>query len=403
MWQHALDLMLRRLLQKGSLLVTLPDGNSARYGDGTGRQLQVQIHDTATVRHLVRNPELAFGEAYMNSTLTIDNDDLKGLLALFIANRDQAPPVWWQRFLPQIRIALRRYSQNNIARRSVRNVAHHYDLSDDLYELFLDADRQYSCGYFHNADDTLEQAQANKKHHIARKLMIAPDMRVLDVGSGWGGMALTLARDYGAKVVGITLSRQQHAYAVANAARQGLSGRVSFRLCDYREVTGTFDRIVSIGMFEHVGLPHYNTYFSAIRDLLAPDGIALLHTIGWTGQTDATNPWIAKYIFPGGYIPTLSEVAKAVERSHLWAADIEVLRLHYAYTLQHWTARFNENEQAIRDLYDDRFVRMWRFYLTACEQTFRYGRQAVFQIQLSRKIDAVPLVRDYLYAPQRTP
>ena len=399
MWQKALDLMLRRLLQKGSLMVTLPDGECHHYGDGSGDQLQVLIHDDATVRHLARNPQLALGEAYMNGTLTIEKGDLVGLLGLIIVNRDSTPPIWWQRILPQLRMSLRRFSQNNIARRSQRNVAHHYDLSDKLYDLFLDPDRQYSCGYFRHADDTLEQAQANKKHHIARKLLIEPDMQVLDIGCGWGGMALTLARDYGAKVVGITLSKRQHAYAVANAERQGLSDRVTYKLCDYRTVTDKFDRIVSVGMFEHVGLPHFNAYFGAIRNLLGADGVALIHTIGWTAQPDATNPWIAKYIFPGGYIPTLSEMTKAVEKSHLWVADIECLRLHYAYTLRHWAERFDKNEDAIRTLFDDRFVRMWRFYLTACEQTFRHGRQAVFQVQLSRKINAVPLTRDYLYAP----
>lgn len=391
--------MLRRLLQKGSLMVTLPDGKCHHYGDGSGDQLQVLIHDDATVRHLAHNPQLALGEAYMNGTLTIEKGDLVGLLGLIIVNRDSTPPIWWQRILPQLRMSLRRFSQNNIARRSQRNVAHHYDLSDKLYDLFLDADRQYSCGYFRHADDTLEQAQANKKRHIARKLLIEPDMQVLDIGCGWGGMALTLARDYGAKVVGITLSKRQHAYAVANAERQGLSDRVTYKLCDYRTVTDKFDRIVSVGMFEHVGLPHFNAYFGAIRNLLGADGVALIHTIGWTAQPDATNPWIAKYIFPGGYIPTLSEMTKAVEKSHLWVADIECLRLHYAYTLRHWAERFDKNEDAIRTLFDDRFVRMWRFYLTACEQTFRHGRQAVFQVQLSRKINAVPLTRDYLYAP----
>lgn len=398
MWQSALDLTLRRLLRRGSLEVRYPDGTSHRYGDGAGALLRVHLHDTATVRHLVRNPELALGEAYMNGSLTIDDDDLQGFLGLLVNNRDEAPRVWWQHLLMQTRVALRRYSQNNAAWRAKRNVAHHYDLSGALYDLFLDADRQYSCGYFRHPDDTLEQAQTNKKHHIARKLDITPGMRVLDIGCGWGGMARTLARDYGARVLGITLSEQQYAYAVETTQRERLAGQVAFQLCDYRDVTGTFDRIVSVGMFEHVGLPNYTAYFKTIRDRLAPDGIALVHTIGWTGPPDATNPWIAKYIFPGGYIPTVSEVMKAVETTRLWPADIESWRLHYAFTLRHWWDRFNDNQDAVRDLYDDRFVRMWRFYLAACEQTFRHGRQAVFQFQLSRQIDAVPLTRDYLYA-----
>lgn len=403
MWQRAFDLMLRRFLRTGSLQVTLPDGQRHRYGDGSGAPLHVHLHDMATVRHLVLNPELALGEAYMNGTLTIEDGNLQGFLGLIVDNRDDAPRIWWQKLLPKLRIALRRFSQNNVTLRSRRNVAHHYDLSDALYDMFLDADRQYSCAYFRDPTDSLEQAQANKKHHIARKLMIEPGMRVLDIGCGWGGMARTLARDYGARVLGITLSEQQHAYAKATALREGLADRVDYRLCDYRDVTGTFDRIVSVGMFEHVGLPYYDTYFKSIRERLSPDGIALVHTIGWTGAPDATNPWIAKYIFPGGYVPTMTEVMRAVETSRLWAADIETWRLHYAYTLRHWTERFEANEDKVRALYDDRFVRMWRFYLAACEQTFRHGRQAVFQFQLSRSIDAVPLTRDYLYQQQMAP
>ena len=402
MWDRAFDLMLRRLLPNGSLQVTLPDGQRHRYGDGSGTPVHVKLHDLATVKRLALNPELALGEAYMNGTLTLEYGDLHSFLALIVKNYDHAPRLWWQRVLPRLRIALRRFTQNNVALRSRRNVAHHYDLSDTLYDLFLDADRQYSCGYFRDPNDTLEQAQANKKDHIARKLMIEPGMRVLDIGCGWGGMARTLAQDYGAQVLGITLSEQQCAYASATATRTGLANRVDYQLCDYRDVTGTFDRIVSVGMFEHVGLPHYDAYFETIFDRLTPDGIALVHTIGWTGPADATNPWIAKYIFPGGYIPTMSEVMQSVETSRLWATDVEVWRLHYAETLRHWSERFEANENKIRALYDERFVRMWRFYLAACEQTFRHGRQAVFQFQLSRRIDAVPLTRDYLYHLQNT-
>ena len=397
MWEHAFDLMLRRLLQNGSLQVTLPNGQRHHYGDGSGVPLHVELHNMATVRHLVLNPELGLGEAYMNGTLTITEGDLHSFLGLIVKNYRNAPGIWWQRLLPRLRIALRRFTQNNVALRSRRNVAHHYDLSDTLYDLFLDPDRQYSCGYFRDPNDSLEQVQTNKKYHIARKLMIEPGMRVLDIGCGWGGMAHTLAQDFGAQVLGITLSQQQYAYASATADREGLADRVHYQLCDYRDVTGIFDRIVSVGMFEHVGLPHYDAYFKNIHDRLSPDGIALVHTIGWTGPPDATNPWIAKYIFPGGYIPTMSEVMKSVETSHLWTADVEVWRLHYAETLRHWSERFAANEDKVRALYDDRFVRMWRFYLAACEQTFRHGRQAVFQFQLSRRIDAVPLTRDYLY------
>ncbi|WP_227271945.1 SAM-dependent methyltransferase [Roseobacter weihaiensis] len=399
MWQNALNRMLRHMLRSGTLTVVMPDGVRHTYGDGTGDPLTVRLRDVATVRHLVLNPELALGEAYMNGSLTIDGDRLHDLLALVVQSQCDANRIWWQKPLLKLRDALRRWTQNNKATRARRHVAHHYDLSGALYDLFLDSDRQYSCGYFQAPDDTLEDAQAQKKDHIGRKLMIRPGMRVLDIGCGWGGMALTLARDHGARVLGVTLSTEQHAMATRRAASAGLSDRVTFRLCDYREVEGSFDRIVSVGMFEHVGLPHYDEYFRTVRDRLSPEGIALIHTIGWTAPPHATNPWLAKYIFPGGYVPTLSEISKAVENSMLWSADIECWRLHYAYTLRHWFNRFSANEDAVRALYDARFVRMWRFYLAACEQTFRHGRQTVFQLQLSRSIDAVPLTRDYLYRP----
>ncbi|WP_439154199.1 class I SAM-dependent methyltransferase [Yoonia sp.] len=399
MWQEVLDRMLRTMLTDGTMTVVMPNGRQHTYGRQSRPLVTVRLHDLATVRHLVMDPELALGESYMNGTLTIDDDDLQGFLALIVQNIQHAPRVWWQKPLGKLRTTLRRLTQNNVAHRSRRNVAHHYDLSGQLYDLFLDTDKQYSCGYFRHPSDTLEQAQVQKKDHIARKLLIEPGMRVLDIGCGWGGMALTLARNYGAQVVGVTLSEEQYACATQRAAQEGLSHRVSFRLCDYRDVQGAFDRIVSVGMFEHVGLPHYDAYFNAVRNLLTPDGIALIHTIGWTAPPSATNPWIKKYIFPGGYVPTLSETMGSVEHARLWPADVECWRLHYAYTLRHWFDRFNANSDDVRALYDDRFVRMWRFYLAASEQTFRHGHQAVFQLQLSRKIDAVPVTRDYLYTP----
>lgn len=397
--EYALDRMLRSLWRDGALHVVMPSGKNYSYGITNGDSVTVRLQSAAAVRHLALNPEMALGETYMNGQLTIDGDDLQRFLALVVQNvqRGVERRVWWQKPLLKSRAVLRWLAQNNFAERARGNVAHHYDLSERLYGLFLDQDRQYSCGYFEEATQTLDQAQTQKKKHIARKLMIEPGMSVLDIGCGWGGMALTLAKDYGARVVGVTLSKEQHAYATERAKREGLADRVDFRLCDYRSIDETFDRIVSVGMFEHVGLRHFNEYFDTVRERLSPDGIAVIHTIGRTAPATGTNPWIAKYIFPGGYVPTASEVMRAVENNRLWTTDIECWRLHYAYTLRHWYRRFQAHEEEVAAMYDDRFVRMWRFYLAACEQTFRNGPQAVFQFQLSRNIDAVPLTRNYLY------
>jgi len=385
-------------LREGNLVVHLPNHQFVNFGDGSGQRVIVRLKNQRVIRRLVSNPELALGEGYTNGDITIADDNLHGLLEIVVRNYNNQTLNWWAHGLKRLRIARRRFDQNNFASIARRNVAHHYDLSGKLYDLFLDHDRQYSCAYFKHPDDTLEEAQANKKSHIAAKLLLAPGQRVLDIGCGWGGMAISLARDYGVHVVGITLSKEQFNVASARAHAAGLSDQVEFRLCDYRNVSGPFDRIVSIGMFEHVGLPHYDTYFQRIQDLLAPDGVALVHTIGRCAVPDATNPWISKHIFPGGYVPSMSEVLPAIEKADLWLDDVETLRLHYATTLRHWYERFQSNRDKVAAIYDDRFVRMWRFYLVASEQTFRFGPQAVFQFQLSRAQDAVPLTRDYLYA-----
>ncbi len=397
MLQHLLVRTLKSLLREGNVTVHLPDGRSVCLGDGRGPAVSVRLVHPRIVSRLVVNPELALGEGYMNGDITIDGDDLHGLLEIVVRNVKIQSPVWWMRAINTLRILRRRFDQNNFTTAARRNVAHHYDLSGALYDLFLDRDRQYSCAYFTQASDTLEQAQANKKKHIAAKLLLEPGMRVLDIGCGWGGMALSLARDHGVDVVGVTLSEEQHRIATQRARAEGLSDHVTFQLRDYRHVSGPFDRIVSVGMFEHVGLPHYDTYFRQVRSLLKPDGVALIHTIGRCAPPDATNPWISKYIFPGGYVPAMSEVLPAIENAHLWIDDVECWRLHYAMTLRHWFDRFQSNSAKAAEIYDDRFVRMWRFYLVACEQTFRFGRQAVFQFQISRRQDAVPQTRDYLY------
>lgn len=398
MFKFLLIRNLRRLLREGNLVVHLPNHQFVNFGDGSGQRVIVRLKNQRVIRRLVSNPELALGEGYTNGDITIADDNLHGLLEIVVRNYNNQTLNWWAHGLKRLRIARRRFDQNNFASIARRNVAHHYDLSGKLYDLFLDHDRQYSCAYFKHPDDTLEEAQANKKSHIAAKLLLAPGQRVLDIGCGWGGMAISLARDYGVHVVGITLSKEQFNVASARAHAAGLSDQVEFRLCDYRNVSGPFDRIVSIGMFEHVGLPHYDTYFQRIQDLLAPDGVALVHTIGRCAVPDATNPWISKHIFPGGYVPSMSEVLPAIEKANLWLDDVETLRLHYATTLRHWYERFQSNRDKVAAIYDDRFVRMWRFYLVASEQTFRFGPQAVFQFQLSRAQDAVPLTRDYLYA-----
>ncbi|MEI4486239.1 cyclopropane-fatty-acyl-phospholipid synthase family protein [Frigidibacter sp. MR17.14] len=404
MWGKLLDNLLNRFVEIGQLTLTWPDGHSSRYGRGAGADapaVTVRLTDPGLPRRLVTSPDLALGEGYMEGGLTIEGDDLRGLLRLVLVNLNRPRPmVWWRRPLDLLDTALRPLQQWNGARRSKDNVARHYDLSDDLYDLFLDADRQYSCAYFRTPADTLEQAQAQKKAHIAAKLRLAPGMTVLDIGCGWGGMALSLAQDHGARVLGVTLSEEQHRVATARVAAAGLQDRVEIRLTDYRAVEGQFDRIVSVGMFEHVGLPQFDTYFAKVHALLAPDGIALIHTIGRSAAPSATSPFIRKYIFPGGYVPSLSEAAKAIETTPLWLSDIEVLRLHYAETLRHWEARVAARAGDVEAMYDAAFLRMWRYYLIASEMSFRDGRQCVFQIQLAKRPDTVPVTRDYLYPPE---
>jgi cyclopropane-fatty-acyl-phospholipid synthase len=358
----------------------------------------VQLRDRRTVRRLALNPELALGEAYMEGDLAPLDGSIHDVLAVLLANLKANPNgVLVTRLRRWAAHVFRPLDQFNAGRRAQRNVAHHYDLDGRLYSLFLDRDRQYSCAYFRDGTETLEAAQAAKKRHIAAKLCLdRPGLSVLDIGCGWGGLALTLARDYGARVTGITLSTEQLNEARARAEAEGLADRVSFELLDYRDVDQRFDRIVSVGMFEHVGVVHYQTFFDTLFRCLEPDGVALLHSIGqWDGPT-TNNPWIRKYIFPGAYCPALSEVTPAIERSGLLTADIEVLRLHYAETLRHWRRRFAANRGGIAALYDERFCRMFEFYLSSCELGFRCGSLAVFQIQLARRQTAVPLIRDYI-------
>jgi cyclopropane-fatty-acyl-phospholipid synthase len=398
-----LDAIMGRLLQYGGLTLIYPDGSASRFGKARQAGIDASPHVTvvlrrwSTVRGLVTNPALVFGEAFVDGDLAPVDCEIQEVLDLVYANihaGGRHPGQQVRRFIGR---SLRRISQFNPIPRARRNAAHHYDLNGRLYALFLDEDRQYSCAYFARGDETLEAAQEAKKHHIATKLLLdRPDLEVLDIGCGWGGMALTLARDYGARVTGITLSQEQLAYARQRAAKAGLSHRIRFELLDYRTVAGPFDRIVSVGMFEHVGVTHYAAFFRRLRRLLTEDGIALIHAIGRSDGPNVTNPWLARHIFPGGYSPALSEVFRAVERERLVATDCEILRLHYARTIAHWRARFTANRHVVAALYDERFCRMFDLYLAGSELTFRHLGHMVWQLQLARRQEAVPLTRDYL-------
>ncbi|GAA6208253.1 cyclopropane-fatty-acyl-phospholipid synthase family protein [Cognatishimia sp. WU-CL00825] len=396
MWTTLFLRMMRQLIRTGVLEITLPDGRVERMGQRRADDAPVKItlHDTSLPRRIILSPELAVGEGYMDGTLTIENDDLYGLLSLGIRNFSLGRGHGVERFLGPL---TKRVHQFNPMGRAQKNVAHHYDLSGALYDLFLDDDKQYSCAYFREPDMSLGAAQRAKKAHIATKLCLEPDQHVLDIGCGWGGMALTLAQDYGVQVTGVTLSQEQQAVAKQRVAEAGLTDRVSILLKDYRSLNTRFDRIVSVGMFEHVGVPHYRVFFDQLRKRLSRNGVALVHTIGRAAPPSRTSPWVNKYIFPGGYVPSMSEVLKALEKERLWVTDVEVWRLHYAETLRHWHDRFSNHIEEAEALYDARFCRMWRFYLVAAELTFRLHRQCVFQFQITREQTAVPLTRDYLY------
>jgi len=392
------DRLFRTLVRHGPLTVIRANGRVSVYGEPLPGITPVTIRftDHVTPWRIALNPAKGAGEAYMDGRLIVEGGDIRDFTLLIGYNMrwDVDNPARVRLWRPR-RIGAWLHSWN-WERRSKRNVAHHYDLSDALYELFLDGDRQYSCAYFDESHLSLDAAQEHKKAHVAAKLLLRPGQRILDIGCGWGGLALYLNRVADVEILGITLSEKQLKTARERAAAAGVGDRVRFELLDYRHVTGTFDRIVSVGMFEHVGPPHYGTFFDKCCALLAPDGVMLLHTIGRADGPGATDAWLAKYIFPGGYVPALSQISPAIERSFLWLADLETIRLHYAYTIERWYDRLATAEAQITDLYDERFFRMWQFYLAGAISAFRHDGHLVFQLQLTRKRDAVPITRTYI-------
>jgi cyclopropane-fatty-acyl-phospholipid synthase len=394
-----LHFLLRRYIRQGRLTVRYPGGATKVYGQGTP-DIAIAIRDVPALLHLSLDPDLKLGELYMDGRLTIERGDIVGLMDLLMGNVARQGAGGGLQALRFIRKLLRGFAQWNPASAARAHAAHHYDLSGRLYDQFLDESRQYSCAYFERQDDTLETAQARKKRHIAAKLNLdRPGLSVLDIGCGWGGLAMDLARERQAAVLGITLSTEQHRAAEKSARRAGLGDRARFALKDYRMLEGRFDRIVSVGMFEHVGARYYPEFFSKIRELLADDGVMLLHTIGRTDGPGATNAWVRKYIFPGGYAPALSEIVTVSERAGLMVTDVEVLRLHYARTLAEWQRRFQAHRAEVAALYDERFCRMWEFYLAGAEMSFRHEGQVVYQIQIAKRVDALPMTRDYMMTP----
>ncbi len=391
--------MFNRLLARGIKrgCITLIDwrGRAQTFGRGEPK-VTVRLADGAPDRALSFNPWLKVGEAYMDGKLVIEQGSLYDLIDIGMANVGGIQKARWQGLVTGFHTLARWWHQNNPIGLARQHVAHHYDMSRRLFELFLDESMQYSCGYFWKPGISLAEAQAAKMRHIASKLLLEPGQRVLDIGCGWGGLAIYLAKQCGVEVVGITLSREQHELATQRAKDAGVDKQVKFKLQDYRLETGSYDRIVSVGMFEHVGVKHYREYFATVERVLKPKGVGLLHAIGRRDGPGFTNPWLRNYIFPGGYSPALSEVVPVVEKTSLWIADIEVLRLHYADTLRCWRDNFNRHRAEIARIYDERFCRMWEFYLIGSELSFRHSYNMVWQMQLARDVNAAPLTRDYM-------
>jgi cyclopropane-fatty-acyl-phospholipid synthase len=398
--------MLASVVRKGKLTVIDADAKTHVFGEGRdGPDITMRLHDRSLYWKLVINPELYAAEAYMDGTMTFGKGEtIRDFLWLFSINRKGLYGSLWQRILQRLLRYLRWLHQFNPVRRSATNAQHHYDLGEKLYRLFLDENMNYSCAYFRDPEhETLEQAQDNKLRLIARKLKIEPGMRIAEIGSGWGSLAIHLVRNDDVNVTAINVATDQLATSRRRAEEAGIADRITFLEKDYRDLQGSFDRVVSVGMMEHVGAPHFDAYFGKVRDLLEPEGFALIHAIGTNIPPGATSPFIRKYIFPGGYTPAMSDVFGSLERCGLWVADTEFLRLHYAWTIDHWRQRFEKNRNSARALYDERFCRMWEFYLNAVELGFRHGSSMVFQLLLSRVRDAVPVWRDYMLEGDQPP
>ncbi|MBX9712029.1 MAG: cyclopropane-fatty-acyl-phospholipid synthase family protein [Xanthobacteraceae bacterium] len=396
---YLLKLFLSRFIRTGSITFITSDGRSFTCGDSTGEPVAARFVTAAAEWRFLLDPELALGEIYTDGLFVMEKGSIADLLAIGLAQPFVMPR--WVKLIDFLRFMMRGWHQFNTLTRAQRNISSHYDLDGRLYSLFLDADKQYSCAYFETPDSTLDDAQLAKKRHIAAKLLVRPGYRVLDIGSGWGGLGLYLAEITGADVTGVTLSQEQLQVSNARAGEKNLTQSARFVLQDYRIIPGPFQRIVSVGMFEHVGVDYYETFFRRCAELMTDDGVMLLHAIGRPEGPGITNPWIAKYIFPGGYIPALSEVLPSIERSGLLVEDIEILRLHYAETLKAWRERFLARREEAARLYDERFVRMWEFYLAVSEMSFRKQNVMVFQIQLSKRQDVVPITRDYITAEEQ--
>ena len=389
---------LNKIFKKDGFILIDADKKKYIIGEPKKREpITIKLLDKKLHYKLLINPDLYFGEAYTDGTLQIENADITEFLDIALMNIGRNEFNYISYLMNRLRGSYRYLTNFNFIKKSKMNVSHHYDISDDLYDLFLDPKRQYSCAYFKNENDDLETAQNNKIQHIIKKLNIKKDQKVLDIGCGWGGLAIEIAKTVNCEVTGITLSENQLKYATQRAKELNLDNQVKFKLIDYRELNDKFDRIVSVGMFEHVGRKFYKKFFKQVERLLKDDGVSLIHTIGSVMPPRDPHPWITKYIFPGGYTPSLSEVTKPVEKAGLVVSDIEVLKLHYSYTLKNWKLNCLKNKEKIIKMFDEKFFRMWEFYLAGCEMAFKWGDQVVYQFQLTKNYTSTPATRDYIY------